>query len=74
MKIKVAVIEPVGGHGGMNFYDFALCRSIVKAGGEASLFTCEKTVVHGNEGFPIQISYVGIYGKSRASVRGLRFF
>jgi D-inositol-3-phosphate glycosyltransferase len=73
LPVKVAVIEPVGGHGGMNFYDFALCRSIVKAGGQASLYTCEKTVFDGKEGFPIRIAYRGIYGKSRAWVRGLRF-
>ena len=73
MSISVAVIEPVGGHGGMNFYDFSLCQSIVKAGGRATLFTCDKTVVHGDEGFPVSLSYRGIYGKSKNWVRGLRF-
>jgi D-inositol-3-phosphate glycosyltransferase len=73
MQIKVAVIEPVGGHGGMNFYDFALCRSIVKAGGKASLFTCDKTIFRGNEGFPIYIPYRNIYGTSPSWLRGLRF-
>lgn len=73
MTIKVAVVEPVGGHGGMNFYDFSLCQAIVKAGAAATLFTCEKTVVIGNEGFPIERPYRGIYGASPAWVRGLRF-
>jgi D-inositol-3-phosphate glycosyltransferase len=73
MVIKVAMIEPVGGHGGMNFYDFALCRSVVKAGGQARLFTCEKTVFDGSQGFPIHIAYRGVYGKSPAWLRGLRF-
>jgi D-inositol-3-phosphate glycosyltransferase len=73
MQIKVAMIEPVGGHGGLNFYDFALCRSIVKAGGQASLYTCEKTIFDGNQGFPIHIAYRGVYGKSPAWWRGLRF-
>ena len=73
VKIRVAVIEPVGGHGGMNFYDFSLCQGIVKAGAGATLFTCDKTVVNGNEGFPVKRPYRGIYGKSRAWVRGLRF-
>jgi D-inositol-3-phosphate glycosyltransferase len=67
------LIEPVGGHGGMNIYDFALCRSIVEAGGQASLFTCEKTLFNGTEGFPIHASYRGIFGKSPAWLRGLRF-
>ena len=73
VKISVAVIEPVGGHGGMNFYDFSLCQGIVKAGAGATLFTCDKTVVNGNEGFPVKRPYRGIYGKSQAWVRGLRF-
>lgn len=72
-RIGVAVVEPVGGHGGMNVYDFALCRGIVDAGGKATLFTCDKTVVNGDEGFPIALTYRGIYGKSRGWVRGLRF-
>jgi D-inositol-3-phosphate glycosyltransferase len=73
MQIKVAVIEPVGGHGGMNFYDFALCRSIIKAGGRVSLFTCEKTLFDGTEGFPVHTTYRGVFGKSAAWIRGLRF-
>lgn len=57
----------------MNFYDFALCRSIVQAGGQASLFTCEKTHFDGTEGFPIRTVYSKIFGKSPAWLRGLRF-
>lgn len=72
-QIRVAVIEPVGGHGGMNFYDFALCGSIVKGGGRVSLFTCEKTKFDGNEGFPIHVAYRGVFGQSAAWRRGLRF-
>jgi D-inositol-3-phosphate glycosyltransferase len=73
MSVNVAVIEPVGGHGGMNFYDVSLCRSIVKAGGRVTLFTCDKTVVNGNEGFPINLTYRGIFGQDKAWLRGLRF-
>lgn len=73
MSIKVAVVEPVGGHGGMNFYDFSLCQGLVGAGASATLFTCDSTVVSGREGFPIERPYRGIYGSSPAWVRGLRF-
>ncbi len=73
MKLNIAVIEPVGGHGGMNFYDFSLCQGIVKAGAGATLFTCDKTAVDGSQGFPVERPYRGIYGQSRAWVRGLRF-
>jgi D-inositol-3-phosphate glycosyltransferase len=73
MRVKVAVVEPVGGHGGMNAYDIALCQSVVNAGGVATLFTCDKTVVTGAEGFPIRLSYRGIYGNASGWLRGLRF-
>lgn len=73
MRTSVAIVEPVGGHGGMNFYDSELCRSIVEAGGKATLFTCDKTAIHGDEGFRIVLAYRGIYGKSKGWVRGLRF-
>jgi D-inositol-3-phosphate glycosyltransferase len=73
MSIRVAVIEPVGGHGGMNFYDFSLCQGIVRASAKATLYTCDKTVVNGDEGFPVKRPYRGIYGKSKGWVRGVRF-
>ncbi len=57
----------------MNFYDFSLCQGIVKAGGQATLYTCDKTTVHGDEGFPVKLPYRDIYGKSASWVRGLRF-
>jgi D-inositol-3-phosphate glycosyltransferase len=71
--IGVAVIEPVGGHGGMNFYDFSLCQSIVKAGARATLYTCDKTVVQGDTGFAVQRTYRQIYGARPAWLRGLYF-
>jgi D-inositol-3-phosphate glycosyltransferase len=73
MSIGVAVIEPVGGHGGMNFYDFSLCQSIVRAGAKATLYTCDKTLVNGDPGFPVERAYRQIYGKGHGWVRGLRF-
>ena len=57
----------------MNFYDFSLCRSIVQAGAGATLYTCDKTVVQGDEGFPIQRPYRKIFGHGHAGLRGLRF-
>ena len=73
MSLRVAVVEPVGGHGGMNFYDFSLCQSIVRAGAQATLYTCDKTIVNGDEGFPVKRAYRRIYGTGKGWVRGLRF-
>jgi D-inositol-3-phosphate glycosyltransferase len=71
--VHVAVIEPVGGHGGMNFYDFSLCQAIVRAGAKVTLYTCDKTVVVGDPGFPVKLAYRRIYGQGQAWLRGLRF-
>lgn len=57
----------------MNFYDFSLCQSIVSAGAGATLYTCDKTVVQGDEGFPIRRPYRQIFGHGHAWLRGLRF-
>lgn len=73
MTLRVAIIEPVGGHGGMNFYDLSLCRSLVQAGAQATLYTCDKTAVTGHEGFPVRRPFRNIYGADRAWRRGLRF-
>jgi glycosyltransferase involved in cell wall biosynthesis len=73
MSIRVAVIEPVGGHGGMNLYDYSLCRGIVTAGVKATLYTCDKTDEGGDEAFPVKRPYRNIYGHSRPWLRGLRF-
>ena len=71
--LRVAVVEPVGGHGGMNFYDLSLCQALVQAGAQATLYTCDKTTITGQEGFPVQRPYRGIFGSSPAWQRGLRF-
>ena len=73
MKVHVAIVEPVGGHGGMNFYDFSLCQGIVRAGAKATLYTCDKTLVDGDPGFPVKLAYRRIYGQGQAWLRGLRF-
>jgi D-inositol-3-phosphate glycosyltransferase len=43
MPLRVAIIEPVGGHGGMDYYDFGLANGLVEAGVKVSLYTCDKT-------------------------------
>ncbi len=71
--LKVAMVEPVGGHGGCTYYDFSLCRSLSMDSVVPTLYTCDKTDVTGREGFKIDRSYVRIYGADSALLRGLRF-
>ncbi|WP_424193362.1 glycosyltransferase family 4 protein [Ampullimonas aquatilis] len=71
--IKVAVVEPVGGHGGCHYYDISLCRSLQNFGFDPTLYTCDETEVTGDEGIPIDLVYKGIYGKAPSWQRGLLF-
>lgn len=65
------MIEPVGGHGGMDYYDSGLCEGLAAAGVDVTLYTCDETPpgTHSKMGFP----YRRIYGKDPAWLRGLRY-
>ena len=42
-SVRAAIIEPIGGHGGMDYYDFGLCRGLLDAGCGVSLYTSDET-------------------------------
>lgn len=71
--MKVSIIEPVGGHGGMNYYDFGLAGGLANAGVNVTLYTCDKTQAPRLSGFVCKKPFKGIYGKSNKYVRGLRY-
>lgn len=71
-KLKIAIIEPVGGHGGMNHYDVSLCRSLSTAEVSPILYTCNLTNDIGIT-FEIRKPYVGIFGADPFWKRGIRF-
>ncbi|MEQ1682328.1 MAG: glycosyltransferase family 4 protein [Burkholderiaceae bacterium] len=70
--MRVAIIEPVGGHGGMNHYDTALCRSVVDFGIAPILYTCNSLLISDHQ-FETRFPYIGIFGSDPAWKRGLRF-
>jgi glycosyltransferase involved in cell wall biosynthesis len=74
MEISVAVVEPVGGHGGMNLYDAGLCRGLLSAGARVSLYTCDETADPGIPGLRFCTPYKKIYGRGSRWSRGLRYF
>jgi glycosyltransferase involved in cell wall biosynthesis len=71
--LTVAMIEPVGGHGGMNYYDFGLCRGLVEAGVMPTLYTCDETDVPPGLPFTVSSSYRRIFGRYPVWQRGLRY-
>lgn len=71
--MKVAIIEPVGGHGGMNYYDFALCLGLTISGVEVTLYTCDETEVPNNLAFTVKQHFQRIYGNGSRHVRAVRY-
>jgi glycosyltransferase involved in cell wall biosynthesis len=74
--LKVAVVEPVGGHGGMDYYDFSLCEGLSKAGASVTLYTCDETLLEeegGAKPYRVRLPYRGIYGPDAAWRRGARY-
>lgn len=71
--ICVAVVEPVGGHGGMDYYDFGLCRGLLAAGCHVSLYTCDETENPAIPGLNFRPFYQRIYGHGNRWLRGLRY-
>jgi glycosyltransferase involved in cell wall biosynthesis len=69
----VAIIEPVGGHAGMNNYDIELCRGLYQAGIRSRLYTCDETLEVSEPGITILKPFRGLYGEGLKPLRGLRF-
>ena len=43
-KCRIAIIEPVGGHGGMDYYDYGLAHGLGMNGIEVGYHTCSDTI------------------------------
>lgn len=71
--INVAIIEPVGGHGGMNYYDFGLAEGLSLSNCNVIVYTSEQTGVPKKNTFEVKITFKGIWGKAPKFVRGIRF-
>jgi D-inositol-3-phosphate glycosyltransferase len=72
-SFDVAIIEPIGGHGGMDYYDLGLCEGVSHAGASVILYTSDETTDSGNKAFMMRKWYVGIFGAQPVVIRGVRF-
>ncbi len=71
--IKVAIVEPVGGHGGMNYYDMSLLKGALDHCESIFLYTSEETEVVENLR-PYTFGYFkGVWGKGNKLVRAFNF-
>ena len=71
--ISVAMIEPVGGHGGMDYYDLGLCRGLLAAGCQVSWYTCDETAPPMLSGLRFYPTFKRIYGKDNRWLRAYRY-
>ena len=73
-RIRVSMIEPVGGHGGNEFYDFGLCEAIGKYC-DVKFYTCGETHLHEIYGLKTDTYkfYKNVYGSANAAIRGVRY-
>lgn len=71
----VAQIEPVGGHGGMHYYNLGLAQGLVQAGVRILLFTSSRGGLSGwpEDGLHSHETFAGCYGDTPRWLRGWRF-
>ena len=70
---SVALIEPVGGHGGMDYYDLGLCQGLLNAGWEVGWYTCSQTAEPALQRVSFYPVYRGIWGKANKFLRAGRY-
>jgi D-inositol-3-phosphate glycosyltransferase len=72
--MRAAIIEPVGGHGGMHLYDFGLAGGLAENGVDVTLFTSAETPTAGPTArFNIVHAFVGVWGKAHKFKRLLPY-
>lgn len=73
--MQISIIEPVGGHGGNEFYDFGLCENLTLLNHDVSLYTCDETKLDKvySCNFTVNKNYKNIYGNDHKLIRGYRY-
>lgn len=69
----IAIIEPVGGHGGMNYYDFGLASGLSESECSVILYTSEETETPDYLSFSVKKSFKGIWGQSPKLIRAFQY-
>ena len=62
--MRISIIEPVGGHGGMDYYDYGLAYGLGANGIEAIFFTSDKTQVREFPNVQTKLFFKGVWGSS----------
>ncbi len=70
--MKIAMIEPVCAHGGMDYYDFSLCRGLLDAGHEVRLYTSLAGPLAPGD-IQVRETFRGVYGGAPKLLRAVRW-
>lgn len=69
----MSIIEPVGGHGGMNYYDMSLARGLAENGVAITWYTCDETAEKNESSIEVKRNFIKVYGNKHALIRLVRF-
>ena len=72
--MKISIIEPVGAHGGMNYYDAGLLSGLRSAGVHGKVFTCDSNVSAWENNPQVSFAFRGIFGSRNVILRALSYF
>lgn len=72
-KLSVALIEPVGGHGGMDLYDYGLATALAKLKVKVHYFTCEETELRSIPGVESQHIFTKVWSTKNKFLRLFHF-
>ncbi|WP_460059953.1 glycosyltransferase family 4 protein [Pseudomonas sp. H2_H09] len=72
-QLAYFIIEPVGGHGGMNYYNTGLGQGLVWNDACVNLYTCPESQEQSSNNFTINKFFKGVYGQSNKFLRFARF-
>lgn len=73
MRKKIFIIEPVGGHGGMNYYNTGLGMGLASANADTTLYTCPETLDESTNNFTIKKNFKSVYGKKHKLLRATNY-
>ena len=73
--MKVAIFEPIGGYGGLEFYDMGLCRAVASRGMDVTLYTCRRTQLHDLQINPYRIERIfgKVFESGNKLIKGARY-
>jgi D-inositol-3-phosphate glycosyltransferase len=71
--IKIAIIEPVGGHGGMDYYDYGLAMGLAKNNSLVHFYTSDKTKIRNIENVLTHIIFKNVWNEKNIFIKLVRF-